>query len=197
MKITQERWVEAQESELLDHLETLKNSSDSVYHYGQTLVFGYVNLDLKNDLKDKVIVEVGSGPKGSILLAERNFKKAIAVEPLIDKFPPNIREDYEKMGVEVICDSYEDVELGMVDETWFFNVLQHVKEPKKILEKAKNTSHIVRIFEPINYPANTCHPHVLTEQFFEDVFGKIGNVYKGGSQSGFHTSDCYYAVWEK
>ena len=36
-----------------------------------------------------------------------------------------------------------------VDETWFFNVVQHVLDPKEQLELAKKTSKVVRVFESI------------------------------------------------
>ena len=198
MEITRERWDEAQAAECLDHLGNLQNSPDSLYHHGESLVAQYVGLNLQEDLKDKFIIEVGAGPKGAVLLTGGNFKRAIVVEPLIDKFPPEIRQIYEDMGVEVVTEMYEDVDYEDVDETWFFNVLQHVISPERQLQKAKDTSKIVRVFEPIDYPPNLCHPHVLTQQLFTGVFGEsFGTKYQGGSRSDFHTADCYYGVWQK
>ena len=198
MEITRERWDEAQAAECLDHLENLKNSPDSLYHHGESLVAQYVGLNLQEDLKDKFIIEVGAGPKGAVLLTGGNFKRAIVVEPLIDKFPPEIRQIYEDMGVEVVTEMYEDVDYEDVDETWFFNVLQHVISPERQLQKAKDTSKIVRVFEPIDYPPNLCHPHVLTQQLFTGVFGEsFGTTYYGNSRPDFHSADCYYGTWIK
>ena len=198
MDITRERWDEAQAAECEDHLVNLANSPDSLYHHGESLVAQYVGLDLKNDVKDKFVIEVGAGPKGAILLTGGNFKRGIVVEPLIDKFPPEVRKVYEDMGVEVVTEMYEDVDYGAVDETWFFNVLQHVISPEKQLQKAKENSDVVRIFEPINYPANISHPHVLTKELFTGIFGQdFGSLYVGGSRSDFHTADCYYGTWIK
>ena len=104
MEITRERWDEAQAAECLDHLENLKNSPDSLYHHGESLVAQYVGLNLQEDLKDKFIIEVGAGPKGAVLLTGGNFKRAIVVEPLIDNFPPEIRKGYEDLGVEVVTE---------------------------------------------------------------------------------------------
>jgi len=198
MDITRERWDEAQEAECKDHLINLENSPDSLYQYGESLVAGYVGLNLKEDVKDKFIVEVGAGPKGAVLLTQGNFKRAVVVEPLIDKFPSQVREVYENMGVEITTEMYEDVDYPDVDETWFFNVLQHVISPEKQLLKAKETSKVIRIFEPINYPPNICHPHILTKELFTGIFGEdFGTQYVGGSKAGFHTSDCYYGTWIK
>ena len=198
MDITRERWDEAQAAECEDHLVNLANSPDSLYHHGESLVAQYVGLDLKNDVKDKFVIEVGAGPKGAILLTGGNFKRGIVVEPLIDKFPPEVRKVHEDMGVEVVTEMYEDVDYGSVDETWLLNVLQHVISPEKQLQKAKENSDVVRIFEPINYPANICHPHVLTKELFTGIFGQdFGSLYVGGSRSDFHTADCYYGTWIK
>ena len=82
---------------------------------------------------------------------------------MIDKFPSYIRENYENMGIEVVTEMYEDVSYDDVDETWFFNVLQQVISPEKQLQIGKETSKVVRVFEPINYPPNLCHPHLLTK----------------------------------
>ena len=155
-------------------------------------------VNLQEDLKDKFIIEVGAGPKGAVLLTGGNFKRAIVVEPLIDNFPPEIRKGYEDLGVEVVTEMYEDVNYEDVDETWFFNVLQHVISPERQLQKAKETSKLVRVFEPIDVQPNLCHPHVLTQQLFTGVFGEsFGTKYQGGSRSDFHTADCYYGVWQK
>lgn len=198
MEISLERWVEAQEAECKDHIYNLQTASDELYHFGESQVADFVGLDLKNDVKDKFVVEVGAGPKGAILLTQGNFKRAVVVEPLIDKLPEDIRKCYEDMGVEISTEMYEDVDYPDVDETWFFNVLQHVISPEKQLQKAKETSKVIRVFEPINYPPNLCHPHVLTPELFKSVLGEdFGNTYKGGSRAGFHTSDCYYGVWTK
>ena len=147
-------------------------------------------------IQPKVIVEVGAGPRGSILLTEGNFKRGIVVEPLIDRWPAEIREDYEKIGVEIIAAPYEDLEIDeQIDETWFFNVVQHVLDPKEQLEIAKKTSKVVRVFESIGSVTDTAHPHFITEQTFTDVLGDFGSIYEGGSEPGFHGADCYYGTW--
>ena len=45
----------------------------------------YLGIDYKEDFKDKVIVQVGAGPRGSILSTKGAFKRGIVVEPLIDR----------------------------------------------------------------------------------------------------------------
>lgn len=124
------------------------------------------------------------------------FKRGIVVEPLIDRWPSNIREDYEEVGVEIIAAPYEDLEIDeKVDETWFFNVVQHVFDPKEQLELAKKTSKVIRVFEPIGTNTDTAHPHYITEETFTDVLGNFGQTFEGGTEQGFFSCDCYYGTW--
>lgn len=192
MRIDMDKWDLAQTTEFAHHqdlrLEAYKHASECIAKY--------LDFDYKTDFKDKVIVEVGAGPRGSILLTGGNFKRGIVVEPLIDRWPDEIRQDYEAIGVEIIAAPYEDLEIEeQVDETWFFNVVQHVLDPKEQLELAKKTSKVIRVFESIGWPTDTAHPHFITKETFTDVLGDFGQIYQGGSESGFHGADCYYGTW--
>lgn len=192
MRIETDRWNLAQDTEFTHH----QDLRIEAYSHASKIIEKYLEIDYKEDFKDKVIVEVGAGPRGSILLTEGNFKRGIIVEPLIDRWPAEIREDYEKIGVEIIAAPYEDLEIDeQVDETWFFNVVQHVLDPKEQLEIAKKTSKVIRVFESIGSATDTAHPHLITEETFTDVLGNFGQVFKGGSERGFHSADCYYGTW--
>ena len=83
----------------------------------------------------------------------------------------------------------------MVDETWFFNVVQHVIDPQEQLEIAKKTSKIIRVFESINSGIDASHPHLIAKETFTEVLGDFGKVFQGGSEAGFHSADCYYGTW--
>ena len=192
MRIDMDRWALAQTTEFSHHQDLRKEA----YSHASEIIAKYLEIDYKKDFKDKVIVEVGAGPRGSILLTEGNFKRGIVVEPLIDRWPAEIRNDYEKIGVEIIAGAYEDLEIDeQIDETWFFNVIQHVLDSKEQLELAKKTSKVVRVFESIGSATDTAHPHFITEETFTEVFGDFGKIFKGGTESGFHSADCYYGTW--
>ena len=192
MRIELERWQAAQTEEFSHH----QDLRIEAYITATNVIAKYFGIDYKKDFKDKVIVQVGAGPKGSILSTEGNFKRGIVIEPLIDRWPSNIREDYEKVGIEIIAAPYEDLDIDeQVDETWFFNVVQHVLDPKEQLELAKKTSKVVRVFESIGSVTDTAHPHYITKETFTDVLGDFGQIYKGGTEPGFHGADCYYGNW--
>lgn len=187
-----DRWQIAQDMEFTHH----QDLSRGAYDHASNIIAKYLEFDYKTDFKDKVIVEVGAGPRGSILLTEGNFKRGIIVEPLIDRWPAEIRKDYEEIGVEIISEPYENLKIDEeVDETWFFNVVQHVLDPKEQLELAKKTSKIIRVFESINWPTDTAHPHLITQETFTSVLGDFGSIYKGETEQKFHQADCYYGTW--
>jgi hypothetical protein len=192
MRIDIDRWVIAQTTEFTHHQDLSKEA----YSHASNIVGEYLEIDYKEDFKDKVIVEVGAGPRGSILLTEGNFKRGIIIEPLIDRWPSYIRQDYEAIGVEIIAAPYEDIEIeDQVDETWFFNVIQHVLDPQEQLELAMKTSKVIRVFESIGSATDEAHPHFITKETFTDVLGDFGKIYEGKSNSGFHSADCYYGTW--
>ncbi len=194
MKITKKRWIEAQKEEL--RLSSI-DINPSYYEFMYENIAKLMDIDFEKDFIGKTILEIGPGPLGVTLLTE-GFAEATIVEPLIDGWGSEYREYYEEKNIKIETTPYETLEIGQVDETWFFNVLQHVIHPEAQLRKAMENSKVVRIFEPINYPIEKAHPHLLTKELFTDIFGQnFGTLYQGGSIPNFHSADCYYGTWVK
>ena len=98
MKIDLDRWQLAQDTEFTHHQDLRLEA----YSHASMIIGKYLGVNYEEDFKDKVIVEVGGGPRGTILHTKGNFKRGILIEPLIDRWPAEIREEYEKIGVEII-----------------------------------------------------------------------------------------------
>ena len=191
-RIALDRWEAAQTAEFGHHQDLRLEA----YITATNVIGKYLGINYENDFNDKVIVQVGAGPRGSITSTNGNFKRGVVIEPLIDRWPADIREDYEKIGIEIVSDPYENLDIELdIDETWFFNVVQHVFDPKEQLELAKKTSKIIRVFEPIGTGTDTAHPHYITKETFTDVLGDFGQIFKGGTEEGFFSCDCYYGTW--
>lgn len=191
-RIALDRWEAAQTAEFGHHQDLRLEA----YSTATNVIARYLGFNYENDFRDKVVVQVGAGPRGSILSTNGNFKRGVVVEPLIDRWPADIREDYEKIGIEIVSDPYENLDIELdIDETWFFNVVQHVFDPKEQLELAKKTSKVIRVFEPIGTGTDTAHPHYITKETFTDVLGDFGQIFKGGTEDGFFSCDCYYGTW--
>lgn len=190
MEISIERWKLAQEKEI-----KLQNPDYKHSEYGFKIIAKYLDINFKKDFKDKTIIEVGAGPHGAILICEGNFKRGVVVEPLINDHLSSVRKIYEENNITIVTNAYEQEELGHFDETWLFNVLQHVICPEKILKKAAKTSNVIRVFESIDQPINVAHPHLINKSTFTTVLGDFGQIFKGGSIPNFHSADCYYGTW--
>tara|TARA_B100000427_G_scaffold190103_1_gene157965 strand:- start:332 stop:931 length:600 start_codon:yes stop_codon:yes gene_type:complete len=191
-RIALDRWEAAQTAEFGHHQDLRLEA----YITATNVIGKYLGINYENDFNDKVIVQVGAGPRGSITSTNGNFKRGVVIEPLIDRWPADIREDYEKIGIEIVSDPYENLDIELdIDETWFFNVVQHVFDPKEQLELAKKTSKVIRVFEPIGTGTDTAHPHYITKETFTDVLGDFGQIFKGGTEEGFFSCDCYYGTW--
>jgi hypothetical protein len=81
------------------------------------------------------------------------------------------------------------------DEVWIFNLLQHVQDPEKVLSNAYQYSSKIRIFEPINWTTDICHPHTFDKKYFEDMFPKTQfKIHYGGSVPNFHDANCIYGT---
>ena len=194
MKITKERWIAAQKEEF--RLSSI-DINPKIYENFYAIIAQLLGIDFDTDFTGKSIIEIGCGPLGATLLTE-NFSKATVIEPLLYAWGQEYVDCYNEKNIKIVTSTYEEYEVGEVDETWFFNVLQHVISPEVQLNKAMKTSKVVRVFEPINYPEELAHPHVLTEELFTSILGKdFGIKYIGGSIENFHTSDCYYGTWVK
>jgi FkbM family methyltransferase len=112
------------------------------------------------DVHGKSVLDVGSGPV-SILLKCANYKKAKAIDPI--KFPLWVCERYKAAGVEYECVAAEVMNESEWDEVWIYNVLQHVRDPKEVIRKAKAAGRLVRLFEWVDLLPCPGHPWMLTE----------------------------------
>lgn len=114
------------------------------------------------DLAGKSILDLGCGP-WSMMLRCINGGRLVGVDPL--DWPNSVRRRYKNYGIEFIQTPAEELLVGgQFDEVWIYNVLQHVQDPAKIVEIAKRSAPITRIFEWVHIPADECHPHVLTPE---------------------------------
>lgn len=195
MKITDERWNEAQKAERACHDRFLEKDGEEYVrnHYQETYAKYFKYLDIKHKQGGKTIVEIGCADFPALAWCEN--MNGILIEPLPSKI---LRETVKnRIDLELISKKVEDIEkMPISDEVWLLNVLQHVQDPEVFIEKCKENTKVIRFFEPIDWPIEIYHPHTFTEQDFRNWFGSCVNRY-GGTDREFHTAHCAYGIWKK
>lgn len=124
------------------------------------------------DLEGRSVLDVGGGPV-SLLLKCINGGRRTVVDPL--DFPDWIKQRYVAAGIEFKQQAAEDMEEEGYDEVWLYNVLQHVKDPERVLEKAMKSAKILRIFEWIETGIDDMHLHSIHPSMIEKVTGQKGH----------------------
>lgn len=191
--ISEKRWNEAQLGEV-HHYDygNEENYKNSAY----IILRDYFQINPEKDLINKKILESGGGCYPAVYFC-KGLKKAVNVEPLYNQFPKDIQLKLTDAHIECVSVGFEDYKTqSEFDEVWFFNVLQHVRDPYLQIQNAKKIASTIRVFEPINTQINNEHPHTFSIEFFKDQFPDTEvKLYRGGSSSGFHGANCAYLTW--
>ena len=147
------------------------------------------------DMQDKSVLDIGGGAV-SLLLKCVNLTHSMVIDPC--DYPEWVRERYAEAHIEYHKRKAEDIDkmlsLGVYDEVWIYNVLQHTEVPGKIIRNAKKHAKIIRIFEWIDTHTNEGHPWTLTEKQLNEWLGGEGKV----DVLDKHTlrGKCYYGVFK-
>jgi glycosyltransferase involved in cell wall biosynthesis len=139
------------------------------------------------DVEGKSILDIGGGPT-SMLLKTTNLKKGKVIDPI--EYPKWTIERYNSKNIDVVVDIAENANEEGWDEVWIYNCLQHVIDPQKIIENAKKSAKVLRIFEWINIPPHDGHPHCLTKENLDAWIGGSGNTTQLAESNCY--GECYY-----
>lgn len=128
------------------------------------------------DLEGKSVLDIGGGAY-SLLLKCVNFKEAVVIDPLMDKYPEWVRQRYKTHKVIALAHACEVLSIeSTYDESWFYNVLGHTYNPEKVVKNALRIGKIVRVFEWLNTLPNIGHPQTLTEENMNKWLGGEGKI---------------------
>lgn len=125
------------------------------------------------DVEGRSVIDIGGGPV-SILLKCINRGRAIVADPGV--FPEWVIERYNYCNIEYWRTDGEDISGYTLDEAWIYNVLQHVRDPAKVIAVARELASTVRIFEWIGTDPYPGHPHRLEEEDLDEWLGAKGFV---------------------
>jgi len=197
-------WQKAQEWEASWHGTAVNSFNEELKQLEYAKLMGIKRTpNLKTpysfDLEGKSILDIGSGAY-SLLLKCTNFKDSVVSDPLMNDFPEWVIKRYITHGLKPAMSSGEDLD-GLkrsFDEVWFYNVLEHVYDPKKIIDNAKRLGKIVRVFEWLDTKQSIGHLQLLTESKMNKWLngnGKVQKINKNGAVgkcfSGIFRGDHY------
>lgn len=140
------------------------------------------------NVHNKSILDIGGGPV-SMLLKCINLKKGKIIDPIV--YPQWTRGRYQSLNICVDIIRGEDIVESGWDEVWIYNCLQHTIDPKKIIENAKRSAKILRIFEWLNIPIDDGHFHILTKNKLDDWISNTNSTIVDLAQNGcYGTAYC-------
>lgn len=142
------------------------------------------------DMEGRSVVDIGGGPV-SLLLKCENLAWGTVVDPA--PYPEWVLARYQAAGIGYRKEEAEDLAALNANEAWIYNVLQHVRDPKLVIERALATARIVRIFEWIEIDPYPGHPHRLDREQLDEWLGAPGFV-ATLDESGAHGT-AYYGVF--
>jgi len=150
--------------------------------------------DFNIDMRGATVIDIGGGPV-SLLLKAINVT-GFVVDPLPQ--PEWVLKRYEAARITFWNVKGEELknefwQAFKFDEAWIYNVLQHVDDPKQILNNARALAKIIRLFEWINIPPHEGHPHMLTEQFLTENLGPGNTELLNGN--GCHGMS-FFGAWK-
>lgn len=188
--ITQQRWEQAQVGEKKFHEQEAMEKSYEHYKNTFHYYFKYLGIN-SSDLEGKKIIEIGPARCAGLLYCE-NFGESYIIEPTVYD---GVQKYYDDKGIGIIRELFEDCDPPQVDEIWMFNLMQHVKDPDALIEKAKKYSKVIRFFEPIDLGTNLEHPFTFSEADYRNYFGDCVTQYKSIGEPGFHGANCVYGTY--
>lgn len=142
------------------------------------------------DLDGISVIDIGGGPC-SLLLKCHNVEGYV-LDPI--DFPQWVMERYAAAGIKIIQSRGEELDTMLeFQEAWIYNTLQHVEDPKRVIENAQKAARLIRLFEWIDMAASRTHPQELTEKklnFWLHGEGKVEVI---------HQNECfgkaYYGIF--
>lgn len=183
-----------------DCLSTLNEELKQLeYAQRMGLIQYHHNAGPQFDLGGKSVLDVGGGPV-SLLLKTTHRGSCCVVDPI--QYPNWVLERYKEASIEYIQETGENIlniekiKNRSFDEAWIYNVLQHTIDPKLIITSVKKIAKRIRIFEWINIPPHSGHPHELKETLLNEWVEGKGTVEYINKPEIKAVGEAYYGAFE-
>lgn len=151
------------------------------------------------DLAGTNVLDIGGGPVSMLLKCLNRGEHCTVADPC--KYPQWVLDRYEiaKIGYGRVAG--EDLDHFIhdgYDEAWIYNVLQHTQDPEQIIANAFEFAPVIRLFEWVDIPPHTGHPHELKKVLLDYWLGSPGYVeVMDGSKGDGCNGTAYYGRFER
>lgn len=132
------------------------------------------------DIAGANVLDIGGGPVSMLLKALNRGPKCEVADPC--RYPKWVEERYKIAGIGYEQLAGEDIsrptnpDESPYDEVWIYNVLQHTQDPELIINNAWGWAPVIRIFEWVDIPPHTGHPHELKKVLLDYWLGGSGTT---------------------
>lgn len=173
-------WEEAQKWEAEWHDNCINSYNEETKQYIYTRIMGLDEYKVNYygqigwDFGEKAILDVGCGPYSILMKSKAKVKHGI--DPC--DYPQWVYERYKCADVtlyKIPAEEFTTPEI-VYDEALIYNCLQHVINPKKIIENVLACSKIVRIFEWVENGISDGHLHDLHAEELNNWLGGVGKT---------------------
>lgn len=144
------------------------------------------------DMRGRSVVDLGGGPVSMLLKCINLDPMSVVVDPC--PYPRWVEARYKEAGIRYKRMPAEEYSEQGQSEAWIYNVLQHVIDPEKIIDNAKRSARVIRLFEWIDIPPHPGHPHELTEANLSKWLGGKGTVEEFKGENGLF-GKAFYGVF--
>lgn len=172
-------WEEAQKWEAEWHDTCINSYNEETKQYIYTRFMGLDEYKTNYygqigwDFGEKSVLDVGCGPYSILMKSKAKLKHGI--DPCI--YPFWVYNRYDAADVFIYRIPAEDFVADKVyDEVLIYNCLQHVINPKKIIDNVLACSKLVRIFEWVETGISDGHLHDLHANELDEWLGGKGKT---------------------
>lgn len=172
-------WEEAQKWEAEWHDTCINSYNEETKQYIYTKFMGLDEYKTNYygqigwDFGEKSVLDVGCGPYSILMKSKAKLKHGI--DPC--DYPQWVYERYKCADVLLHKIPAEDFSTSIIyDEVLIYNCLQHVINPKKIIDNVLACSKLIRIFEWVETGISDGHLHDLHADELDEWLGGKGKT---------------------
>jgi len=168
--ISEARWREAQEHEAAYWAQEAKNPEKLARDIAEGHHFTAGVLDIRPDtVAGATVIDIAGGP-WPLASSALGLRWGVSIYEVID---PAEYPEAERVDRVRVC--AEDYDGPRRIEVWGYNVLQHVRDPERVMAVARTKAYRrIRWFDVVDTPIYPVHPHSISADWLRAQLSRDG-----------------------